>query len=177
MIPSTGMILFETSASIFELIWDIALAIFIIRISLVYCTLAFLTSWAFAYIRASPILAINISGSLYFPMYILALALISRFLIKSHEIPRVLSFRLVIGLLGTFFMVFADMVSGLIVYEEGWGGWAWRTSGTDIAEGLVGLAVFGLMPAAWMLSDPTTDKLAAPVNERGHGRKKAVDAV
>jgi len=49
--PTFNMILFETSTSVFELMWDIALALFIIRISFVYFLLSFLTGCIIAYFR------------------------------------------------------------------------------------------------------------------------------
>jgi hypothetical protein len=173
------MILFETSASVFELMWDIALALFIIRISFVYCTLAFLASWLLTYLRSSPLISFHIYNSLFFPLNILAVVLISQLLVRFYEIPRVVGFRLTIGLLGLFFMVWADLVAGLVVYEEGWGSWAWRTSGVDIVEGSVWLAVFTLMPALWMFGEKLTDEMGDPVTTTAHGheRKKVVDAV
>ena len=44
--PDTScvMIRFETAVSVWELIWEVALAYFIIRISFVYCTLKFICS-------------------------------------------------------------------------------------------------------------------------------------
>lgn len=74
-------------------------------------------------------------------------------------------------------MVLADLVAGLVMYEEGWASWAWRTSGIDIAQGLVGLAIFTLMPAAWMFGESLTDEMGDPVTAHGHERKKVIDAV
>lgn len=80
-----------------------------------------------------------------------------------------------IGLMGLFFMVVSDAIAGLVVYEEGWGGWAWRTGKVDIVEGLVGLAFFTLMPALWMLGEGATDEMGETAH--GHEKKPVVDAV
>jgi hypothetical protein len=51
LISVTNMTLLETSASVFELMWDIAVALFIIRIAFVYSTLTFISSCALTYLR------------------------------------------------------------------------------------------------------------------------------
>jgi hypothetical protein len=177
MIPTTNMILFETSASVFELMWDIALVIFIIRIAFVYSTLTFLASCLSTYLRSSPSLFVQLPSALFFPLNILVISFISRLLIQFYEIPRVKGFRLAIGLMGLFFLVVSDAVAGMVVYEKGWGAWAWRTGRTDVVEGLLGLVVFALMPALWMLGEGLTDEMGELGTAHGHERKRVVDVV
>ncbi len=172
------MILFKTSASVFELIWDIALALFIIRISFVYMTVTFLTSWVLNYLRAFPVTSFQLLDSLFFPLNIFSVVLISWLLVQLYEIPRVLGFRLAIGILALFLIVLADSLAALVIYEEGRGSWAWRTGQVDILQGLVELAVLALMPAVWMFDERMTNEMGDPVTKaHGHDRKKIVDAL
>lgn len=74
-------------------------------------------------------------------------------------------------------MVWADLVAGLVVYEGGWGRWAWRTGGMDIIEGMVGLVVFTLMPALWMFGEGITYEMWEPQTAYEHEKEKFFDAM
>ena len=87
-----------------------------------------------------------------------------------YEIPRARGFRLAIGLLALFFMVVADAVAGLVMYEEGWSGrnWVWKPGVVDAARGLLGFGVFALMPFLLMVFEGVTDEMG----EMSHGHEK-----
>ena len=82
-----------------------------------------------------------------------------------------------IGLMGLCFMVMSDAMAKLVMYEEGWGGLAWRTGVADIVEELLRLAIFALMPALWMLGEGKTDEMGKPQTAHGHEGGKVVDTV
>lgn len=165
------MILFETSTSVFEIMWNIALALFIIRISFVYCTLTFLTGCLLTYLRTTHAHQFPILRSLVSPLSMAIMtAFWARVIIVYYEIPRVRGFRLAIGLLALLFMVVADAVAGLVMYEEGWSrrNWVWRGEVLDAARGLLGFGVFALMPLLLMVFEGVTDE----IGETSHGREK-----
>jgi hypothetical protein len=115
------MILFETSTSVFELLWDIVLAIFVIRIAFVYTLLSFGSGALIAWFRIAQLMPINHltqpqSELITLPFWLLAITLWARFIIVTYEIPRVGGFRLGIGMLALVFMLFAEFRGrGLIV--------------------------------------------------------------
>jgi hypothetical protein len=174
------MILFETSTSVFELMWDIALALFIIRLSFYYFALSFLTGLLITYFRLSRLQPINHltqpqSELITLPLFLLFNTLWARFIVVNHEVPRVGGFRLAIGGLGLVFMLITELAGGVVMYEKGWAEWIWET---DLLAGGLGagvLLLFGLMPFLLMGIEGVTDEIGETYH--GHENKPIVAAV
>lgn len=170
------MILFETNTSVFELMWDIALAIFVIRISFSYFLLSFATGCVLVYFRLTELQPIYLltqpqSELLTLPIWLLFITLWARYMIVSNEIPRVAGFRLAVGLVALVFMVGAELVGGLFMYEKGYSSWIWETDIYAASAGAVVLLLFGLMPLLLMGLEKKTNEMG----ETYHGyEKKAV---
>jgi hypothetical protein len=174
------MILFETSTSVFELLWDIALALFIIRISFVYFLLSFTTGAVIAYFRIARLQPINHftqpqSEIITLPLFFLFNTLWARFIIVSYEIPRVGGFRLAIGALALAFMLVAELAGGVFMYEKGWSKWIWETDLSAAGLGVGVLLLFGLMPLLLMGFEGQTDEMGETYH--GHEKKPIVAAV
>ena len=174
------MILFETSTSVFELLWDIALALFIIRLSFFYFLLSFSTGSLITYFRLSRLQPINHltqpqSELITLPLFLLFNTLWARFVIVNYEVPRVGRFRLAIGGLALGFMLVAEFLGGVFLYEKGWSEWIWET---DLLAGGLGagvLLLFGLTPFLLMGVESRTDELEEAYH--GHENKPIVAAV
>lgn len=174
------MILFETSTSVFELLWDIALALFIIRLSFFYFLLSFVTGSLITYFRIARLQPINHltqpqSELITLPLFLLFNTLWARFIVVYYEIPRVGGFRLAIGGLALSFMMLAELAGGVYLYEKGWNEWIWET---DLLAGGLGASVlllFGLMPFLLMAIESTTDEIGETYH--GHENKPIVAAV
>jgi hypothetical protein len=176
-IPDFRMIIFETYASVFELMWDIALAYFITQIALVYWTVTFLSSCLLAFVYDSSCSTLPLHHYLFLPVNILVAAIISRLLIYYYDIPRVVGFRLAIGLLASIFMIITDALAGRVHYSEGLGHWAWPTMTVDIVKRVVGILLFSLMPALWMLAEEAMDDIREQHIRHRHGKKNVLDAL
>jgi hypothetical protein len=174
------MILFETSTSVFELLWDIALALFIIRLAFFYFLLSFGTGCIIAYFRISQLQHIQLltqpqSELITLPIWLLFFALWARFMIVNYEIPRVGGFRLAIGALALVFMLAAELLGGIVMYEKGWTEWVWETDPLAASMGAVTLLLFGLMPLLLMVFEAETDELGE--TSHGHENKPIISAV
>jgi hypothetical protein len=175
-----SLVLFETTESVIEVLWDIALAFFVIRIGLVYFLLAFSTGTLVSYLVCTELLPIRHlttpqSELAIVPIMLLLAAMWARFIIAYYEIPRVRSFRLAIGGLAAFFMVFAELLTAFIMYEEGIGDWILDT---DVKAGLAFgglLLAYGLMPAILMVWEKRPEEMYEM--SHGHGKKSMKDAV
>lgn len=134
-------LLFETTDSIIEVLWDIALAFFVIRISFYYFLLTFLSSILLSYLAYAELLPITtfahfLSTSTSDPLnnHILLLTILltitsatwAHLILRHYEVPRVAHFRLAICSMALAFMVSAEMVVAFALYEEGFGGWVWE---------------------------------------------------
>jgi hypothetical protein len=175
-----SLVLFETTESVIEILWDIALAFFIVRLSLIYFFLAFSTGTLASYVLYTRLLPIN---HLTTPQtevavvpFLFALTIVwARLIVWHYEIPRVRGFRLAIGGLAALFMVFAEMVVALVAYEEGIGDWIWETDlRAGIAFALL-LTAFALMPTMLMALERRPEELEQL--SHGHGQKSVVNAV
>lgn len=178
--PTFKMILFETSTSVFELLWDIALALFIIRLAFYYFLLSFITGCFIAFFRVSQLQHIQLltqpqSEIITLPIWLLFIALWARFVIVNYEIPRVGGFRLAIGLLALVFMLAAELLGGIFMYEKGYSEWIWETDPLAASLGACTLLLFGLMPTLLMVFEPETDELGETYH--GHEKKPIVAAV
>lgn len=154
------MILFETTESVIEILWDVALAFFVVRLAAIYFLLNFasalLLSWlAFAgYTPVTHLVALSSSEALV-PFLLASAVLWARVLIVRYEIPRAGWFRLAIGAVALGLMVLAEAFVGWVVYEEGWWrGEVWeKLAGGDARAWIVLAGVFGwyaLMPYCMM---------------------------
>jgi len=174
------MILFETSTSVFELLWDIALALFIIRLSFFYFALSFTTGLLITFFRLSRLQPINHltqpqSELITLPLFLIFNTLWARFIVVNYEVPRVGGFRLAIGGLALVFMLAAELAGGVFMYERGWTEWIWETDYLAGGLGAGVLLLFGLMPFMLMGIEGKTDELEETYH--GHESKPIVAAV
>jgi len=174
------MILFETSTSVFELLWDIALTLFILRISFVYFLLSFASGCLIAYFRIAQLQPISHltqpqSELITLPLWLVLIILWARWIIVAYEVPRVRGFRIAIGGVALAFMLIAEFAGGVFLYERGMTEWIWETDTLTASVGIVVLLLFGLMPAILMLFEAQTDEMGE--TSHGHEKKSVTDAV
>jgi hypothetical protein len=153
------MILFETGVSIFEVMWDVALAYFVIRISFVYYIIIFLSFYLVTLIRGSIDLPLDVLSHSYFAANLLIIGLISRLLISYYKIPRFASFRLGIGVVAMCFTVVTDICTSTAIYKQRWGFRQWHTERINMAKEVLRLLIITLMPAVWILGESSWDKV------------------
>ncbi|KAJ2905114.1 hypothetical protein MKZ38_006360 [Zalerion maritima] len=174
-----GFVLFETTESVIEVLWDIALAFFITRLAFIYFLSFFLSGALLSYLIASQVLSVRHlttpqSELLLVPLLVILAACWSRFLISHYEIPRVAAFRASIGLLATFMVVGAEFVTGCVLYEEGYGDWIFETDmNAGLAHGGI-LLMYAAMPLVMMYYEHP-ESLESTYH--GHEKKSVVDAV
>lgn len=147
------MIIFKTSTAILKLMWDIALVYFITRIAFFYWLLTLLVFSLIGAAYNSPNPTTTPTNSSGFTVKLLAITLISRLIIYYCDVPRVLGFRLAIGLLASLFSVLANLLATAIALNEGFGSWIWQNNRTGMFKEVVEQCIFGLMPAVWMLNE------------------------
>ncbi|PQE08112.1 hypothetical protein CJF31_00008178 [Rutstroemia sp. NJR-2017a BVV2] len=174
------MILFETSASVFELMWDIALALFIIRISFFYFALTFASSLIHTFIRTSNVAPYtHLTGPpaefVAFPLQLLCIMLWARYTIVACELPRVAGFRLAIGMLASIYMVLAELILGFVLKQEGYREWVWDTDFLSAGLGVLSLLLFALMPR--LLMGLEKDERRSEGTYHGHETKPITAAV
>lgn len=174
------MILFETDTSVFILLWDIALALFVVQLAFYYFLLCLITGALIVWFRIAEFVPINHLTQPQFEdtalsIWLLAVALWARFTIVTYEIPRVGGFRLAIGALALVFMLFAELVGGVIMYEKGYRAWIWKTDLLAAVLGAAALITFGLMPWLLMLLERETDEMGNTYH--GHEKKPIVAAM
>ncbi|KAK0655709.1 hypothetical protein B0T16DRAFT_384533 [Cercophora newfieldiana] len=119
------MILFETTESVVEILWDVALAFFVARLAVVYFLLNFLSALALSYLVLSAKTPVAHLVTLQNPEVLLPFLLGSailwaRILVVKCEIPRSGAFRLGVGGVALGLMVAVEAVVAWIGYEEGW---------------------------------------------------------
>ncbi len=76
-------------------------------------------------------------------------------------------FRLAIGGLALLFMLVAELVGGMVLYEKGWTQWIWETDYLVGGLGAGVLLLFGLMPFLLMGVEGQTDEM----EETYHGHE------
>lgn len=152
-VPLT-LVLLEEIMSVVEVLWDIAMAVLIVRLAFLYYIFTFLTGCIFGFIRLGyvvPVYHVRASTVEVFEMPIMVLMTVfwAWFTIRKFEIPKVAWIRLAVGLVGLLFMLVTEFVGRVILYKGGW------TKGI-LEEDLIAseafggaLLVFGLMP--WLL--------------------------
>jgi len=174
------MIIFETTTSVFELLWDIALTIFIIRIAFVYFALTYMSSLFLTYLRLTRLQPMNhltapTAEVLTLPFYLLAIALWARTIIVYYEIPRVGGFRIAIGIVASIFMLLAELIGGLVLWGEGMQEWIWESNIVGAGMGIASLVLFSVMPLWLMQFEAKTDEMGE--SKHGHEKKPIVAAV
>ncbi|KAK4193304.1 hypothetical protein QBC35DRAFT_481176 [Podospora australis] len=114
------MILFETTESVIEVLWDVALAFFVVRLAFIYALLTFGTTALLSYVLLPQLQFAN--GSAHFaPQVLLNLAasvMWARYTVAKYEIPRVVGFRLAIGVLAAVLVLGMEGVLGLMEAGE-----------------------------------------------------------
>jgi len=175
-------ILFETTEAVIEVLWDIALAFFLIRLGFIYFILSLTSVIAVSYLAYAHLLpAANIASPqsefAMIPFYLLLSVFWARFVASYYQVPRVMGFRLVIGGLGLGFMVLAELITALVLYEEGHGGWlAEMHKTTGLAMGLLLLA-FALMPVLSMVCEGSSNATFEEEASHEHHGKGITEAV
>lgn len=154
------MIPFETTDSIIEILWDLALAVFVLRLGLVYLLLNALSTTTLLLLSHHDILPTpQLPQSTTLLYLALASALWTRLLVVRYEVPRVALFRLGIG------AVAAGLGLG-VVGVVGWKGMGWGE--------VVGLAGWvGAMPVVQMVGEGVGEKVPRMrgMEEKGEGEK------
>jgi hypothetical protein len=175
-----GWVLFETTESVIEVLWDIALAFFIVRIALVYFLLNFgsgiLLSYL-AYTQLTPVTHLTTPQSelVLIPFLLLSSALWARFIIASYEIPRAGGFRLATGVVALLMMLAAEALIGFVMVEEGRAEWIYEIDyKAGVAFGLLLLA-YTFMPLIQMFFEERVDRIKKTWH--GHEEKSVTAAV
>lgn len=73
------------------------------------------------------------------------------------------------------FMLIAELVGGVVLYERGITEWVWETDPVAAGLGVVVLGMFGLMPAVLMWFEKETDEMGE--TSHGYEKKSVVAAV
>jgi hypothetical protein len=165
-----NLVLFETSESIIELLWDIALAFFIVRLAFIYFMLTFTSGAAITYLAYNypeflPLLA---------PVLLLLSALCAYVVVLLYEIPRAMGFRLATGAVALVFMLLAEAMVGLGLWEGGYGKWISERVGLGFGALL---AAFALMPFILMAFERKPKGERELKTSHRHEKKSIVDAV
>jgi hypothetical protein len=160
-----NLLLFETTESIIEVLWDIALAFFIVRLAFIYFLLTLVSGAAITFLP--------LPSSLLTPSLLLLSAISASFLVSHYEIPPVTGFRLAIGCIAGLFMTLAEGVLGLGMGKAALG------LGEDTGYGtmMTCLAVFSSMPNLLMLLEKREAGEQKRETWHGHEEKSVVDAV
>lgn len=158
------MIPFETTDSIIEILWDLALAVFVLRLGLVYFLLNALSTAALVLLPHYNMLPTPQLPQTTAPLSLaLFSALWTRLLVVRYEVPRVALFRLGIG------AVAAGL--GLVGVGVGWEVVGWKGMGMGWGE-VVGLAGWvGAMPVAQMVGEGVGEKMPRMRGMGGWGEK------
>ena len=193
---AASWVLFETTESVIEVLWDIALAFFVIRIAFFYFLLNLLTGaatlGALAYyleLHTSPTPTHHpLSQPLLTasrPILLASSALWARYVVRKWQVPRVLAFRLATGAMASWFMLLTGLVVALGMYEEGVfeAAWVWKEEGWADLKIWVGmLVVYALMPTLLMFVERRLGRKGEEVgewegNELGYGAEKKMKSV
>ncbi|OIW35292.1 hypothetical protein CONLIGDRAFT_676216 [Coniochaeta ligniaria NRRL 30616] len=177
-----NFVLFETTESIIEILWDIALAFFIVRLAFIYFALAFTSGAAITYVaynypQLTPTthkLVTPQSEVVLAPFLLLSSVFWAYVVVTRCEIPRVAGFRLATGGVALLFMVMAEAAVGLGLWEEGYGNWMGERVGLGFCALL---AAFALMPTVLMAFEAKSGKKREDKTWHGHEEKRIIDAV
>jgi hypothetical protein len=174
-----NFVLFETTESVIEVLWDIALAFFLVRLGFIYFLMNFVSGIFISWLVSTQItprtnLTTTQAELLLVPCMLWNMGISARHLIRNNEIPRVRGFRLAIGVVGLACMVLADSLLALVLYEGGRGDWIMNTdfkAGSTFA-GL--LALYTFMPWVQMILCERDENRET---QHGHENKTLVHAV
>lgn len=164
-----NLLLFETTESIIEVLWDIALAFFIVRLAFIYFLLTLVSGAAVNYLSQH----IPLPPSLLTPSLLLLSVACTKFLVSHYEIPAVPGFRLAIGLVGGVFMMVAEALWGLGMGTAALG----LGPGTGYGTMVACLIGFSSMPLLLMLVEKREHGEQKKETWHGHEEKSVVDAV
>ncbi|KAK4217645.1 hypothetical protein QBC37DRAFT_414272 [Rhypophila decipiens] len=180
------MILFETTESVIEVLWDIVLAIYVVKIAFAYFLLNFLSGLALVYLSShhlTPVIQLTTPQSelVLVPFLLLSSIIWARFTILYYEVPRVGGFRLAAGATALVFLAGASLlVTTPILYLEGLAGWIWETDKkAGLAFGAL-LVAYTLMMAIQMGFEHNGETGAGEgetTTSHGHEKKSIVAAV
>ena len=181
-----NFVLFETSESVIEILWDVALAFFIVRLAFIYFLLNFATGAGLTYVAYNYPSLLPKTHSLVTPQSEVVLApflLLSsvfwaHFVVSRYEVPRITGFRLATGGAALVFMLLAEGVVGLGLWEGGYGRWMSEKIGMRFGLGFGALlAAFALMPTFLMAFEPRPARAGEGKTSHGHEEKSIVRAV
>jgi hypothetical protein len=172
------MIIFETSMSAFELLWDISIAILILRLAFFYYALTYLTGFILGIVRVGIFVrsyhyGAPIAELIEMPFMLLGITFWAMFVVIKFDIPKVAWIRLAIGLLGLAFLLATELIGRIIVYGDAWPA---SMSKTEIlAKGAFAALVimFGLMP--WLVMLPKGRRTGPREESLGQGRMQPGD--
>jgi hypothetical protein len=177
------LVLFKTTESVIEVLWDIALAFFIVRLAFIYFLLTFTSGAAITYLAynypqllpSTNHMVAPLSEAVLGPLLLLSSAFWARFVVSRYEIPRAAGFRLAMGAVALAFMLLAEAMIGLGLWEGGYGKWMSERVGLGVG----GLSVaFALLPFIIMAFE---EKSGGEGGEKKtwhrHEEKSIVDAV
>jgi hypothetical protein len=164
-----NLVLFETTESIIEVLWDIALAFFIVRLAFIYFLLTLASGAAITYISQ----LLPLPASLLTPFLLLLSAISANFLVSHYDIPPVSGFRLAIGCVAGMYMMLAECVLGLGLGKAALG----LGQGTGYGTMMACLAGFSSMPLLLMLIEKREAGERKKETWHGHEEKSVVDAV
>lgn len=186
-------ILFETTDSVIEILWDVALAFFVVRLALLYASLVFgsvfslillvryflpsLTSTFAAHPPPPPLAAssglVLTEHAQWLPLLTLAASAVwAKVVMARCEVPRVLGFRLAVGATAAAMVGVVEGVVGLVEYEVlGGAGMAGAMGGWATGVGV--MALFALMPVLVMGAEKRREGGEAALGlGMGRGREK-----
>ena len=153
-----GFVLFETTDSVIDILWNIALASFIIRLALIYTLLTLASGLALSRL-AGLALAVNqtYTSAPLLPVraaMLVAAAACARLLVARYEVPRAAGLRLAAGAASLALMAATRLVARLALYEVGGGEDWFARGGTGPALASGGMLVgYALMPVLVMVSE------------------------
>lgn len=151
-----GLIFYDSTMSVLEVLWDIALAYFVLCISTAQVAFTLSSSALVSYLRATmtatpgtsiftPALALN-------ALRILSALACARFVVVHYEMPRDLRFRAVVAAVTVAMTVAAATLVGWAVPARLLGGWTVEAEKEALAAGLMplGLMLFERNTRPWL---------------------------
>jgi hypothetical protein len=148
------MILLDNTASVLELIWDIAVFLIVMRLAFLYFVLTFFTGCILGYIRLYKVIPIYhlsppVAELLEMPIMLLAVFIWARLIMVRFSVPNVAGMRLAIGFLALGFLLLAELGGEFVKYENGLEARIFDTDKISSGAFAASLVLFGLMP--WLL--------------------------
>lgn len=173
------LLFLEEIMSVVEVLWDIAIAVLIVRLAFLYYLFTFLTGCIFGVIRLGylvPVYQVRASTAALFemPIMILVVAFWASYILQKFEVPKIAWMRLAVGLIGLLFMLATEFVGRVIMYEEGWRKGILEED-LVVNEAFGGtLFVFGLMPWLLMAGDGKSQSEMQPIPPKSVEKKRSI---